>query len=225
MAKITEEQLRAYGWCDLSTLADLNVTLMRFGISKTPARIAHFISQCAHESGHGKYTKELASGTAYEWRQDLGNTQPGDGPRYKGGGYIQLTGRSNYQRFANYIGDPAVMQGVDYVAAKYPWSSAGFWWANAGLNQLVDNGATVEQVTRRVNGGYNGLADRKMLYERWIKQNRIEEVIDLQDWAFDFIESVMGDYWRRMVGNEEVQNATHAAIDELRRATGRKEQQ
>lgn len=160
--------LVAFGWRNVTDemLNDLNNTLTTFDIN-TPARIAHFMSQCGHESGLGMYTKELASGTAYEGRMDLGNTQDGDGPRYKGAGYIQLTGRTNYLRFANFIGDPDIMQGVDYVAAKYPWSSAGFWWANAGMNALIDTDATVEQVTRRVNGGYNGLQDRLALYERW----------------------------------------------------------
>lgn len=176
LERITKEQLITFGWRGVTDamVGDLNTTLERFSIT-TPARISHFMSQCAHESGLGLYTKELASGTAYEGRADLGNTRRGDGPKYKGAGYIQLTGRANYQRFANYIGDQRVMEGVDYVAARYPWLSAGFWWLNARMNQLIDNGATVEEVTRRVNGGYNGLSDRKALYTRWTFQNREEE--------------------------------------------------
>ena len=71
--------------------------------------------------------KELASGSAYEGRKDLGNKHSGDGPRYKGAGVIQLTGRSNYQAFSDFIQDPKVMDGVDYVSMTYPFSSAGFW--------------------------------------------------------------------------------------------------
>jgi putative chitinase len=108
----------------------------------------------------------LASGDAYEGRSDLGNTHSGDGPRYKGAGYIQLTGRANYQAFANYIKDPEVMDGVAYVSSRYPFTSAGFWWMNNQMNALCDKNPTVEQVTLIVNGGYNGLDDRKMYYKR-----------------------------------------------------------
>ncbi|MCM3272622.1 glycoside hydrolase family 19 protein [Paenibacillus elgii] len=169
---VSVEQLANFGWRNTTAVIDdLNSALSEYDIN-TPDRIAHFMSQCGHESGLGMYTKELASGAAYEGRADLGNINPGDGPRYKGAGYIQLTGRANYKRFANHIGDATVMQGVDYVAAKYPWTSAGFWWASAGMNEMVDSGATVQQVTRRVNGGYNGLEDREALYQRWVSQNK-----------------------------------------------------
>jgi putative chitinase len=146
-------------------LKDLNDCLSRFEINTLP-RMRHFMSQIAHESGGLRWLKELASGWDYEWRSDLGNTQPGDGPRYKGAGAIQLTGRANYQAFANYMNDPRIMEGVDYVASRYPFTSAGFWWRNNSMNALCDRGATVEQVTRRVNGGYNGLDDRIYYYQR-----------------------------------------------------------
>ncbi|KAH0788710.1 LysM peptidoglycan-binding domain-containing protein [Histomonas meleagridis] len=164
---VTTAQMQAFGWVDTSSsiINDLNNCLSRFGITNRNS-LLHFLSQCAHESALGKYTKELASGTAYEYRSDLGNIYAGDGPKYKGGGYIQLTGRYNYQAFANYIGDQNVMQGVDYVAVYYPWTSAGFWWYNNGMNSLCANGATVEQVTLRVNGGYNGLESRRAYYNK-----------------------------------------------------------
>jgi putative chitinase len=149
-------------------IAELNKCLTTFHIT-TPVRIRHFLAQTAHESGGGRYTKELASGWDYEGRTDLGNTQPGDGPKYKGAGYIQMTGRANYQDFANYIHDPRVMEGVDYVAGHYPFSSAGFWWMNNRMNELCDTNPTVAQVTKRVNGGYNGLSDREMYYDRTLK--------------------------------------------------------
>lgn len=148
-----------------SEVDELNRCLEQFGITTVP-RIRHFLSQTAHESGGGRWKKELASGWDYEGRTDLGNTQPGDGPRFKGAGYIQLTGRYNYQAFANFVKDPLVMQGVNYVADKYPFTSAGFWWRSNKMNELCDRNPTVEQVTRRVNGGYNGLEDRKMYYNR-----------------------------------------------------------
>lgn len=161
----------AYIWnCPKNLIKDweveeMNKCLHRFDIT-TPARIRHFLSQTAHESGGGRYMEELASGKAYEFRSDLGNTQPGDGPKYKGAGYIQLTGRANYQDFCDYMGDPRIMEGVDYVANTYPFSSAGYWWLSNKMNALCDGGASVEVVTRRVNGGYNGLEDRKYYYKR-----------------------------------------------------------
>lgn len=161
---ITDSQMQRMGWSNYK-LSDLNACVSKFGIT-TSARLRHFISQCSHESACGVYTKELASGDAYEWRSDLGNIYAGDGRKYKGGGYIQLTGRANYQALANYLGDQNVMQGVDYVAAYYPWTSAGYWWYRNGMNSLCDQGASVEQVTRRVNGGYNGLESRRTYYNR-----------------------------------------------------------
>lgn len=146
-------------------LSDLNACLNRYQIN-TPARMRHFLSQIAHESGGLRWLKELADGSDYEYRDDLGNTQPGDGPKYKGAGAIQLTGRANYQALSQAIGDPKVMEGCDYVAKIYPFTSAGFWWHNNEMNSLCDSGASVEQVTRRVNGGYNGLEDRQAYHDK-----------------------------------------------------------
>ncbi|MCX7746131.1 MAG: hypothetical protein N2645_04435 [Clostridia bacterium] len=162
---INADQLKKLGWVKVNDemLKDLNNCLQRYNIT-TPERIRHFISQCSHESGAGNYTKELASGKAYEGRKDLGNVHSGDGPKYKGAGFIQLTGRYNYQAFANAMGDPRIMEGVDYVSKKYPWTSAGFWWDKNHMNDLCDKGATVEQITKRVNGGYNGLDERRKYY-------------------------------------------------------------
>lgn len=144
---------------------DLVECLDRFSIN-TPPRLRHFLAQCGHESGGLKWMVELASGEAYEGRRDLGNTQQGDGRKFKGAGVIQLTGRANYQSFATYIGDRRVMEGHTYVSRVYPFTSAGFWWHRNRMNELCDRGATIEQVTRRVNGGYNGLEDRRAWFTR-----------------------------------------------------------
>ena len=168
---VTENDLRKIGWTNVSSsmVLDLNSCLRRFQIN-TVNRIRHFISQCSHESGGGVYTREIASGEAYNGRSDLGNIYPGDGPKFKGGGYIQLTGRYNYQQFANYMGDQQIVQqGVNYMASRYPWTSAGFWWYRNGMNALCDAGASVEAITLKVNGGYNGLADRKYWYNRCVQ--------------------------------------------------------
>lgn len=170
---VTRKQL-AYIWgCSEGQIGnhevkELNECLKTFAII-TPGRLHHFLSQTAHESGGGRWKIELASGSAYEGRTDLGNTQPGDGPKFKGAGYIQLTGRANYQTFANYIKDSRVMDGCSYVAVTYPFTSAGFWWLNNNMNALCDSNPTVEQVTRRVNGGLNGLEGRKRYYERCLE--------------------------------------------------------
>ena len=148
-----------------AVINDLNSCLNLFKIN-TKSRMRHFISQISHESGAGKWMKELASGDAYEGRRDIGNTQPGDGRRFKGAGFIQLTGRANYASFSKYMNDPRIMDGVDYVATKYPATSAGFWWHNNNRNALCDKNPTVEEVTRKVNGGYRGLEDRKKYYRR-----------------------------------------------------------
>jgi predicted chitinase len=74
--------------------------------------------------------------------------------------------KANYQEFANWIGDQNVMQGCEYVAANYPFTSAGYFWYSRGLNQLADNGATVEEITRVVNGPkLNGLEERQRYFE------------------------------------------------------------
>jgi predicted chitinase len=170
---VTKKQL-AYIWkCSESLIEDseikeLNDCLKRFEINTVP-RIRHFLAQISHESGGGRYKEEIADGSAYEGRKDLGNTQPGDGKKYKGAGYIQITGRVNYQRFANFIKDPKVMDGYKYVAENYPMTSAGFWWFNAGLNKICDTNPSVKAVTKIVNGGYNGLADRERYYQRCLE--------------------------------------------------------
>lgn len=164
---ITREQAEAIFGNPIyeAELQDLNACLARYEIN-TPARMRHFLSQIAHESGGLRWLKELADGSDYEYRDDLGNINPGDGPKYKGAGAIQLTGRANYEAFSQAISDSQVMEGCDYVAKTYPFSSAGFWWHNNSMNTLCDSDPAVEDVTLRVNGGYNGLDDRKAYYEK-----------------------------------------------------------
>jgi putative chitinase len=136
-------------------------TAVKFNIT-TNLRLAHFLSQCAHESGNFKWVVELASGQAYEGRKDLGNTQPGDGIKFKGRGYIQCTGRLNYIKFSEFIGEDCVTN-PDLVSTKYPMESAAWFFNKNNLWKICDLGSTdevVTKLTKRVNGGLNGYDDR-----------------------------------------------------------------
>lgn len=147
-----------------SEVEELNECLHHFDIT-TPSRIKHFMSQTAHESGGGRWKLELADGWAYEFRSDLGNDMPGDGPKHKGAGYIQLTGKYWHSRLAEAVKDPKCLTiGATYIAQMYPFTSAGLWWRWNKMNQLCDRNPSVADVTLHVNGGYNGLADREHYY-------------------------------------------------------------
>lgn len=142
----------------------LNETLEKYGIN-TPQRIAAFIAQLAHESGSFRYVRELADGKAYEGRKDLGNTQPGDGPRYKGRGLIQITGRANYKALSDALGvdfvsNPELLEGPLYACL-----SAGWFWSTRRLNELADIG-DFKMITKKINGGFNGYIERQQFYMR-----------------------------------------------------------
>ena len=124
-----------------------------------------------HETCNFLYMKEIADGWAYEGRTDLGNTSPGDGPRYKGAGVLQLTGKYNYSRLAEGIGDPKVMDGVDYVSNTYPFTSARIWIEeNNLLSVCLTQG--FDQCCLRINGGWNGYEDRLNKYHTCQKHMR-----------------------------------------------------
>lgn len=132
----------------------------------TPLRMAHLLAQVGHESGSLRFSVELASGQAYEGRLDLGNTEPGDGPRFKGRGLIQLTGRTNYTHYGeatgiDYVGDPERL-GSDPVAAA---DVAAWFWETHNLSALADQD-DVTLITRAVNGGFNGLNERAAFLRR-----------------------------------------------------------
>ncbi len=137
----------------------LKAAMIKYGIT-TPLQMAHFIAQVGHESGSLLYSEELASGASYEGRKDLGNTQTGDGVRFKGRGLIQLTGRANYTAFNKFSG----VECIDNVhcLAKDPMLSAeaaGWFWVDRGLPAMAERD-DVRAVTKRINGGFNGLDDR-----------------------------------------------------------------
>lgn len=147
--------------------ADLGEAMHKFNIT-TSKRARMFIAQLAHESGGFVYREEIASGAAYEGRRDLGNTHPGDGRRYKGRSYIQITGRSNYTDISKALGVDFVAHPTKLAEPKYAALAAAWWWSRNGLNQIADTG-DIYGVTRRVNGGLNGLADRQAYYRRTLR--------------------------------------------------------
>jgi predicted chitinase len=165
LTKQTFEDLTGYSR-DLFTdqeVSDCNRMLKETGFSEDPELAAMLMANILHETGNMKFLKELADGWAYEGRSDLGNTQPGDGPRFKGAGVLQLTGRYNYSRLSKALTDSRVMEGCDYVASTYPFRSAEPWISE---NQLLEVAKTegFEAVCVRINGGYNGWEDRKTKY-------------------------------------------------------------
>lgn len=136
----------------------LNTAMHEFGID-TLARQACFLAQIAHESGSLKYTLEIADGSAYEGRKDLGNTHVGDGKRFKGRGLIQLTGRANYTACGEALGRDLIADPSYLETPMGASRSAAWFWKDRGLNDLADQGA-FGSITKKINGGFNGLDDR-----------------------------------------------------------------
>jgi putative chitinase len=174
-----------------TVLAQIPETAKKFNITNN-LRLAHFLAQCGHESGNfkavsenlnysadglkkifGKYfpgnlnesyarKPEKIASRVYASRMGNGDEASGEGFKFRGRGYIQLTGKNNYTNFSKFIGEDCVAN-PDLVATKYPLASAGFFFDSNKLWTICDKGAddaTVTAVTRRVNGGTIGLADR-----------------------------------------------------------------
>jgi putative chitinase len=174
-----------------SVISQIPDTASKFGIT-TPLRLAHFLAQCGHESGGFRAVSENLNYSAaglkkifpkyfagnlnesyarqpekiankvYSSRMGNGDEKSGDGWKYRGRGYIQLTGKSNYAAFDKTVSDD-ILANPDLVATKYPLASAAFFFNNNNLWSVCDKGAddaTVTAVTKRVNGGTIGLADR-----------------------------------------------------------------
>lgn len=143
-------------------LSHINAALVEGSIN-TCHRKAAFLAQLAHESGQLMYMEELASGDAYEGREDLGNTQPGDGRRFKGRGPIQLTGRANYRAAGQALGLNLEANPTLVATPEVGFRTSVWFWTRHNLNALADAG-TLEAfrlITRKINGGTNGQADRE----------------------------------------------------------------
>jgi putative chitinase len=169
----------------------------------TPKRLAHFLSQCGHESGGFRvfsenlnystegllktFSKYFDAKTAAEYarkperianrvyasRMANGNEASGDGWRFRGRGLIQLTGRANYTAYDKAVSEN-VLENPDLVAGALALDSAGWFWHTNGLNKIADAG-DVTAVTKRVNGGTHGLADRQSRYNAIIQLIKNEE--------------------------------------------------
>lgn len=135
-----------------STLSDYKIN--------TALRIAHFLAQITHESAGLRTTEEFASGAAYEGRLDLGNTETGDGKRFKGRGLLQLTGRANYKSLGDTLGIDLVNNPTQAAKPKLSLVIACEYWKGRNINPHCDRN-DLEKVTRLVNGGLNGLDDRR----------------------------------------------------------------
>lgn len=153
-------------------LDPLNTAMEQFGINNL-LRTAAFIAQLAHESGELNFMEEIWGPTPAQKRYEppsdlakkLGNTQPGDGKRFKGRGPIQLTGRANYQRFGDLLGIDLVGQPELAARPEVAFKTAGLYWQRRGLNELAD-AENFTEITRRINGGQNGAPERVRFYER-----------------------------------------------------------
>jgi putative chitinase len=181
-----------------AVIAQIAETAKKFNITNN-LRLAHFLAQCAHESGAFKFVSENLNYSAqglqntfgkyfpgnleesyaknpekiasrvYADRMGNGNEASKDGWKFRGRGYIQLTGKSNYVKFTQFIGEDCVAN-PDLVATKYPLASAAFFFNNNNLWSICDRGSSdevVTSVTKRVNGGTNGLADRITKFKKY----------------------------------------------------------
>ncbi len=147
----------------------LNTAMNRYGIVGS-LRAAAFIAQVGHESGQFRWLREIWGPTAqqagYDGRADLGNTVAGDGSKYRGRGLIQITGHDNYLACSKALfGDDRLLRTPELLEqAEWACKSAAWFWNSRNLNALADDG-DFERITRRINGGLNGLAERLVFYK------------------------------------------------------------
>jgi putative chitinase len=157
---------------DLSTTAGwyapVKAALIEFSID-TPVREAAWLAQIGHESGGFRFVREIwgptPAQTRYEGRKDLGNVEPGDGFRFRGRGLIQITGRANYTAAGKALGVDLVRRPELLEAPAMAARSAAWFWLTHGCNRFADVGDFVG-LTRRINGGLNGVVDREKRWKR-----------------------------------------------------------
>ena len=140
-------------------------TALEEGKIDTPQRIAAFLAQLAHESGEYRYMEEIADGSAYEGRADLGNIYPGDGVKFKGHGPIQITGRDNHHDCGVALGIDLIEDPRKITLPEYGTASAVWFWNSRSLSLLADRD-WFKAIAKIINGGLNGLSDRRMYWDR-----------------------------------------------------------
>lgn len=142
----------------------LTDTFTEFNIY-SPLRQAAFLAQIAHESGELHYVRELASGEEYEGREDLGNIYLGDGAKFRGRGLIQITGRFNYEKAGKFLNLPLLEIPELLEQPVNATRVSGWFWLVHGLNDLAD-ARLFMTITRKINGGLNGLNERTAYYQQ-----------------------------------------------------------
>lgn len=159
----TLTQTKAEGY-----IKPLKLAMQEFAIDDLK-RGAAFLAQIGHESLDLRYMEEIADGSAYEYRKDLGNTFPGDGRRYKGRSPIMLTGRHNYSKAGRYLNVDFTNYPELVSKPPYAFRVAGwFWTKEKNLSPLADK-LEFDTITKKINGGYNGKADRDSRYIRALR--------------------------------------------------------
>lgn len=181
-----------------SVLVQIPDVISKFQIN-TPLRLAHFLSQCSHESGNFKAVSENLNYSADGLKKIFGKYFPGDlanqyarnpekiasrvygsrmgngdestkeGYKFRGRGFIQLTGKANYQAFDAFVAED-ITNNPDLVATKYPLLSAAWFFSKAGLNAVADTGSgndVITKITKKINGGTNGLDDRIVKFNKF----------------------------------------------------------
>ena len=152
---------------DVQTMANtFEANALKYGIT-TEKRLDAFLSQLAEETDGFRSLREYASGAAYEGRKDLGNTQPGDGVKFRGRGGIMITGRTNYAATSKHLyGDNRLLDTPQLLEQPAPaMLSSMHYWQSRGCNELADVG-DYKGITKKINGGLNGWADRLTYWER-----------------------------------------------------------
>ena len=182
---LTKAQMAKIMQCSESSLSDElmdDYARCVFNCGMDTLEQVYFLGQVGHESAGLRYPMEIHDGSNYEGRSDLGNTQSGDGVKFAGTGFIQVTGRANHQDFADYLEsigqpDPNIMAiGKTWSAERYPWSISGNWWLNNNMKALCEarpncTNADIDVIGARVNGRNrpNGADDRISYTDRAYK--------------------------------------------------------
>jgi predicted chitinase len=163
---VAKETVKSGSPATKARAALLESTARSNGITDT-TELAAFMAQMHHESGGFRYLEELASGDAYEGRKKLGNTQPGDGRRFKGRGFVQLTGRANYKEFGKDLGIDLIQNPESASEPEVAAKLAVAFWKKRHIGEPARAG-NFDRTTRIINGGQNGAADRKKRYAEYL---------------------------------------------------------